>query len=155
MPARHHGHANCSRLSVTFILNFHRRGYYPISLFIRNICLHFAYYHRHHLGPQYQFNTVCGIACILNAANRRGNQFVILHIIAVGSWLPFYKLIQRRKLLHFFEQIQGLARVESENYSPDPTASCYSFFYYYPCFCCNEMHIKEICSITTVLGLRR
>ena len=59
----------------------------------------FAYCHRHHLGPQYQFNNVCGIACKLNAANRRGNQFVILHIIAVGSWLPFYKLIQRRRKL--------------------------------------------------------
>ena len=100
MPARHHGHAsNCSRLSVTFILNFHRRGYYPISLFIRNICLHIAKDTILDPNPQYQFNNVCGIACILNAANRRGNQFVILHIIAVGSWLPFYKLIQRRRKL--------------------------------------------------------
>ena len=31
-------------------------------------------------------------ACVLNAANRRGNQFVILHIIAAGSWPPLHKL---------------------------------------------------------------
>ena len=152
MPARHHGHANCSRLSVTFILNFHRRGYYPISLFIRNICLHITT--DTILDPNINL-TLC-VASLVYYMQQIGVEInllsCILSLLDLGC--PFTSWY-RRKLLHFFEQIQGLARVESENYSPDPTASCYSFFYYYPCFCCNEMHIKEICSITTVLGLRR